>query len=140
MRKRTGKNNARVNRNGATAVEFAMIAPILFLTLFACIEFGRIMLVQSFVEQSAFESARNVAVVGATKSEAEAIAKQELSVLGITPTVTVEPMNHGIVQREINELTDQIAITVKVNSPGLLFPGAGKVERRAVVDTERFSY
>lgn len=140
MKKRNRKNRLQTSRRAATAVEFAMIAPILFLTLFACVEFGRIMLVQSFVEQSAFEAARNVTVVGATKTEAEEIAKQELSVLGITPKVTVAPMNHGITQNDINELTDQIAVTVEVDSPGFLFPSAGKIERRTVVDTERFEY
>jgi Flp pilus assembly protein TadG len=140
MKLRTKTNEHQLSRSGATAVEFAMIAPILFLTLFACVEFGRIMLVQSYVEQAAFESARNIAVVGAAKSEAQTIANQEMSVLGITPTVTVKPMNHGIVQQEINELTDQISVTVEASSPGFFFPSAGKFEREAVVDTERFEY
>jgi len=140
MKKLFGRNRNQRSRRAATTVEFAMIAPILFFTIFACIEFGRIMLVQAFVEQSAFEAARNMAVIGATKSEGEAIVKQELSVFGLTPQVTIEPLKNGVVQPEIDDQTDQISATVSVNSPGFLFPSTGNIERKAVVDTERFEY
>ena len=69
-------------RSGATAVEFAFVSPLLFLLIFGCIEFYRFMVVEAMIEQTAFDAARNVVVLGATVGEGEQFAEREFSLPG----------------------------------------------------------
>lgn len=48
----------RSARGGATAVEFALIVPLLMLLMFATIEFGRLLWTRDVVKQVAVEGAR----------------------------------------------------------------------------------
>ena len=52
-------------RRGATTVEFAMTAPVLFLFLFAAMEFSRYNMVSQTATNAAFEGARQCIVPGA---------------------------------------------------------------------------
>lgn len=52
------------NENGATLVEFAVVAPLLFLLLFGVIEFGRAVVTYTAVNTAAREGARYAATVG----------------------------------------------------------------------------
>ena len=128
------------SRTGATAVEFALVAPILFLVIFASIEFARMMMTVSMIEQSAFEAARNVAVLGSTIEEGEAIVREELSYFGINDAdVTVVGLSNGAQQGQIDDSTDQISVNVVVQfNDFILFTAArGSIERTAVINTER---
>jgi Flp pilus assembly protein TadG len=53
-------------RDGATAVEFALVAPALFLTLFASVEFARLMWTQSALHFAVESAARCASVTPAT--------------------------------------------------------------------------
>ena len=68
-------------RSGAAAVEFAAVAPLVFLFFFAAFEFARMNLLRHTVEMAAFEGARRGAVPGATASDAQKRASQILSVV-----------------------------------------------------------
>lgn len=59
----------RRNNDGASAVEFAIVAPVLLLLIFGIIEFGLIMFVSSVVEGATANAAR-LAKTGAERSEA----------------------------------------------------------------------
>jgi Flp pilus assembly protein TadG len=48
----------RRNRQGAAAVEFALVAPVFFLMVFAIFEFGRAIMVQQVLTNAAREGAR----------------------------------------------------------------------------------
>jgi len=109
------KNNQSKSRRGATTVEFALVAPIFFLFLFGCLDFGRLMLAESIIEQSAFEAARDVAVVGATIAEGEEVARRELNILGVrNADVEITAMSNGVAQTEIDLDTDQVSATIGV--------------------------
>ena len=129
-------------RQGATAVEFALVSPILFLLIFACIEFGRIMMIEAMVEQSAFEAARNVAVLGATTAEGEEVVGRELSFFGVSdPDVSIQAFSRGATQTAIDDSTDEVSVTVSVNYSDFMFLSTGglrKIERTAILNTERF--
>jgi len=137
------KTRKSKTRRGATAVEFAMVAPILFLTIFACIEFGRTMMIESFVEESAFMAARHVSVMGATKQEAIDIAEQELALYGINnPVVVVTPHDGTATQSEIDYDTKTISVSVSVSvednfALGMFMEGRS-IERTANTKSERF--
>ena len=124
-------------------MEFAVVSPILFLMLFGCFTFTRSMLLNSFVEESAFRAARRVAVPGATIEEGIAIVNEELATLGITnPTVLVEPLANGVVQSEIDDTTERVAVTVTAELSHGLNSVIGNMilSKRAEIKTERIRY
>ncbi len=103
------------NRQGATTVEFAFVAPIFFLFIFACIEFSRFWTVESYVESAVFQTARHMSVFGARIDEARPFAAQRLGVVGISEfTINVEPFEGILPQAEINDGTTRIMITISV--------------------------
>jgi Flp pilus assembly protein TadG len=67
------------NRLGATAVEFALTAPLLFLFMFAAIELSRLSLIRNLAQDAAYDACRFAMVEGATTEEAEQKAKEVLA-------------------------------------------------------------
>lgn len=136
-------NNKIRNRKGATAVEFALVAPLFLLVLFACFEFGKISMVEAIAENAAFRAARDVVVLGATIDESIEEAAGRLAVLGVrNADITVEPSNDGAVQTEIDDATDTIAVQISIpmadNFIVAGFLNDFVLEREAVIPTERF--
>ena len=137
-------NNKIRNRKGATAVEFALVAPLFLLVLFACFEFGKISMVEAIAENAAFRAARDVVVIGATINESIEEAEGRLAVLGVrNADITVEPSNDGAVQTEIDDATDTIAVQISIpmadNFIVAGFLNDFVLEREAVIPTERFT-
>lgn len=82
----------RRNRRGAAVVEFAVVAPLLFLLLFGMIEFGRMVMVQQVLTNASREGARRAVLDGATTASVTAAVQEYLSSGGIGgATVTVDP-------------------------------------------------
>ena len=52
-------------RTGAAAVEFAFVAPVVFLFVFAAFEFMRVSMLQSAADVASYEACREVIVPGA---------------------------------------------------------------------------
>ena len=137
-------NNKIRNRKGATAVEFALVAPLFLLVLFACFEFGKISMVEAIAENAAFRAARDVVVLGATIDESIEEAAGRLAVLGVrNADITVEPSNDGAVQTEIDDATDTIAVQILIpmadNFIVAGFLNDFVLEREAVIRTERIT-
>jgi hypothetical protein len=84
----------RRNRQGAAAVEFALVAPLFFVMVFGMIEFGRAIMVQQIITNAAREGAR-VAVLDSqtpTASQVTSTVTTYLQNAGITgATVTINP-------------------------------------------------
>ncbi len=57
----------RKARRGAAAVEFAVVAPVLFLVVFGMIEFGRMVMVQQVITNASREGARVAVLDGAQR-------------------------------------------------------------------------
>ena len=87
------RSHRRKQRRRATAaLEFAVIAPVLFLFSFAGLEFMRVGMLQSQADVASYEAARAVIVPGAKKHEAVAEAEKYLNYLGSREkTIHVEP-------------------------------------------------
>lgn len=135
--------NKTQNRTGATAVEFAMVAPLFFLALFVCFEFGRMSMVEAFAEDAAFRAARHVIVLGATVDESTEEAANRLAILGVrNAEITVEPSVNGVIQTEIDDTTDSVAVRISIQMrDNVLVTGFFRdhvIEREAVISTERF--
>lgn len=104
----------KVNRQGATVVEFAVTAPILFLLLFACWEVSRANMLRNLARSAAYEGARKGIVPGATVDEVRDGAQAVLSAVGIRDaTITVTP---GTITKTTPSVTVDIDIPINDNT------------------------
>jgi len=89
--------SCRRNRRGAAAVEFAVVAPVLFLMVFGMIEYGRAVMVQQIMTNAAREGARSAVLDGATSSDVTTRVVDYLHGGGIASAaathVTIDPSN-----------------------------------------------
>lgn len=97
------------SRRGASAVEFAFCAPILFVIVMAIIEFSRIYQLQQTSRQAAYEAARAAISPGATAANAQAQGVNLLRAIGVSNgTVTINPST-------ISPTTMSVTATVTVD-------------------------
>jgi Flp pilus assembly protein TadG len=105
------RRSIRGKRWGAAAVEFAIVAPIFLLFIFAMVEFGRMMMVQQIIVQTARDGARHAIVNGSTVETTRDLVEQQLT----DNTVTVE---RDAITVDPNPATaaagDQITVTVTI--------------------------
>ena len=126
----------RDGRRGATAVEFALTAPIFFLFLLAAFEFGWLNVIRHTADNAAYEAARTAIVPGATSAEARTIANRLLGTVGAqgaNVTVTPDP-----VTTQTKQVT--VAIEIPMNRNGLIVPrftSKTKINARSTLRTER---
>jgi Flp pilus assembly protein TadG len=81
-------------RCGAAAVEFAIVAPLFFMLVFGCIEFGRALMVQQILTNASRVGARQAITLNATESDVIATATgyaAGTAVPGVSVTVTPSP-------------------------------------------------
>ncbi|MHC4402875.1 MAG: TadE/TadG family type IV pilus assembly protein [Planctomycetota bacterium] len=82
-------------RRGATLVEFALVAPLLFLLIFAIIEFGRFVMAQQILTNAAREGARRAVLEQSTVSEVQQTVSDYLAnstIPGASVTVSPDPL------------------------------------------------
>ncbi|MCY2993640.1 MAG: pilus assembly protein [Planctomycetota bacterium] len=104
----------RGRRSGAAAVEFAAVAPLVFLFFFAAFEFARMNMLRHTVEMAAFEGARCGIVPGATAMEAWERANGILSVVGAREaTINVTP---DVIDLQTKEVTVRIQVPLDANA------------------------
>lgn len=82
-------NRLRRRSRGATAVEFALVCPILVVTFWVSIEFCRVQMIRHTMQNAVYESARRGLVEGTTDAEIEAAAIAMMSAVAVSnPDVT----------------------------------------------------
>lgn len=126
-------------------VEFAVVAPVLFTVIFACIEFTRFAMIRGLAEDAAYEAARCVVVPGATSAEATAEAQRIMGAMGIANlSVTITPLNGATTQGAIDDNTTEIRVVVSIpfSQNSLLVPryfsGSTNIVARTTLFTERY--
>jgi Flp pilus assembly protein TadG len=128
--------NHRTCRRGATAVEFALAAPVFFLFLLAAFEFGWLNVIRHTADNAAYEAARTAMVPGATAAEATAKANNLLNIVGArSAQITVTPAT-------VTPETDQVTVTIDIpmNKNGLVVPrftSATTIHSSSTLRTER---
>lgn len=106
------------NRRGATTVEFAMTVPIVFLFLFASLEFMRAYNLVHTADNAAYEAARLGTTPGATAAEVESTAASVLSVIGVNDAVIdVQPPT---IDLDTDDVT--VTVTIPMNTNGIVAP------------------
>lgn len=82
----------RRNRRGASAVEFAMVAPVFFLLIFGMVEYGRMVMVQQVITNASREGARRAVLDGSTTAGVQSAVTSYLESGGIkNAEITVTP-------------------------------------------------
>jgi Flp pilus assembly protein TadG len=146
---RTGrKPTIRRPRKGAQLVEFAVVAPVLFLFMLATFEFGRAFMAMELITEAARVGCRGYtdfngtywpgAIVGTTQQQAQTNAQNAainyLNYLGITGEVVTEFPSTP----DVNELTVKVSVPVSNISwvPNPLFTKGGTLIGKFTLTTE----
>ncbi len=104
----------RSDRRGTTAVEFALVAPLLFLFFFAAFEFVRVVMIRHTADNAVYEACRVGIIPGATAGEVSAEATRIMSTIGATNvTLSVSP---GTITGDTEEVTVRIEVPLDQNS------------------------
>lgn len=136
----TANNRPRTKRRdlrrGATAVEFAITAPVFFLFLLAAFEFGWMNVVRHTADNAAYEAARTVMVPGATAAEARTKATNLLNTIGARGAVV------NITPAVLTADTDNVTVNISIpmNRNGLIVPrftSAKTIRASSTLRTER---
>ena len=134
-----GRPAPRHARRGASAVEFAVIAPIFILLVLGMIELGRGVMVQQILTNASRVGARRGVVMSATQQEAIDAAEDyaaSAGVNGATATVTPDPATA--------DPGDEITVAVSVNFgdvtwiPAPWFMGGAVLNASSVMRKEGF--
>lgn len=89
--KRICRKPSRLNRLGAAATEFAVVAPIMILLTMGMIEVGRMVMVKQIMVNASREGARLGVLPGVSNADVVTRVENELansSISGVTTTVT----------------------------------------------------
>jgi Flp pilus assembly protein TadG len=101
-------------RRGTVVVEFALTAGLLFMILFASIEFMRVNTIVNTAENAAYEGARAGIVPGAKAKDVEDAANGMLGAIGVRGAqIDVEP---NPIQPDTPEITVTISVPLDNNS------------------------
>ena len=99
----------KVNRRGATTVEFAVCLPILFAFIFGILEFSRCTQLQQTARLAAFEGARAGISLNAQTTDVTTAVNRVMSAISIsnfTTTITPNPLTYSAAS---------ISVTVSLN-------------------------
>jgi Flp pilus assembly protein TadG len=108
MRLARGLQAGPPRRRGAALVEFAVVAPLLFMLILGLIEFGRMMMVQQILTNGAREGARNAVLPAATQTTAQGVIDTYMQNNGITGYTT------SMTDPAVAQPGDPITVTVSV--------------------------
>ncbi len=106
--------NKRTQRKAAAMVEFAIVAPLLFLLFFASLEFCRVAMIRHTADNAVYEGCRVGIIPGATVGEVQAEAQLILNSLGLNNvSVAVTP---AVIDRDTDEVTVRVEVPLDENS------------------------
>jgi Flp pilus assembly protein TadG len=118
------------NRRGATAVEFAVVAPVFFALLFGLVEFGRMTMVKQALSNAASAGCRTACLASTqSASQAEGAAREHLRTFMSAANdagvcrISVEPADLSEIERG-NEVT----VNVEVNFSDVSWIPTGYLE------------
>jgi len=110
---------------GQSLVEFALVLPILLLTVMGVVEFGRIFMTQQVITNASREGARAAILPGNTEAEVYETVSTYMSSAGLVSGLSLETSNVG----ENVQPGVQTSVTVRYDLPilsGSIIPGLGE--------------
>lgn len=123
-------------RSGATAVEFAIVSPILFMILFGCIEIGLAHMILHTTEAAAYEAARVAIIPGKTSKDAKDAARRILGTAGVRKAdIQLRPNN---LSRSTKKVTVTISTRYRDNlAMPTFFVNDNPIVKQCVLQRER---
>ncbi|TWU04670.1 TadE-like protein [Stieleria varia] len=95
-------------------VEFAIVAPLLFLFFFAAFEFCRVAMIRHTVDNAVYEGCRVAIIPGGSAADARQKSQQILATLGLSRAdITVTP---ATITRDTADITVRISVSLDDNS------------------------
>ena len=111
------KSRRRGQRRGAAAVEFALVATVFFMFVFAIFEIGRLVMLQQIMGEACRQGARRAILENATETAVVDLVKARLSANSVPgATVTITWPNKGT-QPNMANLGFQDPLTVRATVP-----------------------
>jgi len=110
---------------GQSLVEFALVLPILLLTIMGVVEFGRIFMTQQVITNASREGARAAILPGNTEAEVYETVSSYMSSAGLVSGLSLETSNVG----ENVQPGTRTSVTVRYDLPiltGSIIPGLGE--------------
>lgn len=135
---RRRKSLRRAKRSGVAVVELALVAPLLFLFLFAAIDIARANSIRSTAENAAYEGARASVIPGATPEKIEAATREILDILSIDDAVV------SITPATITSTTPVVTVRVDIPLASNLYASSNfltsvTISRSCALSRENFS-
>ena len=112
-RSRRSANSLR-RRRGATVVEFALVAPVIFLFVFGIIEFGRLVMVQQSLTNAAREGCRTAVLATTTSQEDADAAVRGYLQSGISDSSNVDKVRVSVTPASLAGISSGTSVTVEV--------------------------
>lgn len=113
--KTSRRSRRKTNRRGATAVEFAFVAPILFFLFFGFWEWSRVEMMRQTCTTACFEAARRGTLPSATEAQMGQVAS------GVLQTYMIE--NYSVVS-ELDYANNEATVNVTAPLEDNLWGGA----------------
>lgn len=121
-------------RRGVATVEFAIVAPILFVVVLAMVELGRGMMALDLLANAARAGARAAVIPGGSTASAQTAANNALA--GIAGATTVVKVNGATADPSTASTGDQITVTVSVPMDNITWvPGGSFLSGRTLTQT-----
>lgn len=148
---RNRRRRRRNGRAGATAVEFAMVAPAFLIVITICVEFARLSILRNTAHNACYETCRFIMSEGATVADGREKAQSVLDRLGnIDATILINGADgslsqDGSVTGELNFDTPTVEAEIEIRLadntvilPGSMF-GDRSIRARMSMRTERYA-
>lgn len=97
------------NSQGATAIEFAIVAPVLFLIIFGTLEFALIMHVSSVVEHAVHEGAR----FGITGNDYDNVSGQDMDRTAFIRYAIEQRIGHWLFEPEMLTINTRVLNSIQ---------------------------
>lgn len=137
-------------RRGATAIEFAMVAPAFMIVITVCVEFSRMCIMRNVAQNACYEACRFVMTEGATVQDGIDRAQAVLNRLGnVQADITINSADGstdddgnviGELEFDTSNVTTNIEIRMADNAvilPGAMF-GDNYIRAQMTLRTERY--
>ncbi|MFO0947827.1 MAG: TadE/TadG family type IV pilus assembly protein [Planctomycetota bacterium] len=96
-RRHAGRRRSTDSRKGAAVVEFAIVAPLMFMLFFSMVEIGRAVMVAQLAVNASREGCRQAAQTGSSTTDVSTFVKDYLQASGIANgAVTVQIQNQTV--------------------------------------------
>ncbi len=122
------------DRNGATAVEFAFMVPIIFTMFMGAIEVTRLNFLRQTASNASYEGARKAVTPGSSNAEAQAEALRLMTMVNAGNGAT------AVVTSTADSVTVSVTVPVSQNSWGITKFAAGmNIVQSCKLSRESFS-